>query len=67
LFCSIFYSKSDQNKKLNQTVSRTSKAVGVAITSAKSAVTSWWSGWSNTKTDKTEAQTTKSAEEETPL
>lgn len=43
IYCSHF--GSDKSKKIGQTASTTGKAVTGAVTSAKSAVSSWWTNW----------------------
>ncbi|RWS14232.1 late secretory pathway protein AVL9-like protein [Dinothrombium tinctorium] len=48
----------ERMKKMNNTVNQTGKAVGGAINSAKTAVSSWWSQWNT--------GTTKSQTEESP-
>lgn len=43
------FSNTERGKKLNQTLGQTSKAVGGALSSAKTAVSSWWSSqWNST-------------------
>lgn len=47
-FSQAFFN-TERGKKLNQTIGQTSKAVGGAITSARSAISSWWtSQWNST-------------------
>lgn len=49
----------ERGKKINQTIGQTSKAVGGAITSARSAISSWWSSqWTSTAKNRVVSQAT---------